>query len=86
MIQDQRDNQEVTREAEMLSEMGQARRKMVRAGIKLAFVAPVVSTFLAKDAMAAGSNLSCYAAGHACDGATKENCCSGLTCTALVCS
>lgn len=65
---------------------GCSRRDVVRAGIKLAFVAPMVSTFLAEDAMAMGSNHSCYPAGHACGGATLEPCCPGLSCTALTCS
>lgn len=51
-----------------------SRRDIVRHGVKLAFVAPVISTFFAKDAYAA--NYSCYATGHACDGARNEACCS----------
>lgn len=87
MNQDHRANHEVTRATDTLSETGQTRRKMVRAGIKLAFVAPVVSTFLAKDAMAAASILSCYPTGHACDtGSTEEFCCNGLACVGNVCT
>ena len=86
MTQEHRDNREVTRAEEALSETGQKRRDIVRAGIKMAFVAPVVSTFLAKDAMAAASVLSCYPVGHACDGATWENCCNGLACVGNVCT
>jgi hypothetical protein len=85
MNRNHRDDQREARSAETLSETGQTRRGIVRAGIKLAFVAPVVSTFLAEDAMAVGSNHSCYPAGHACGGATLESCCPGLTCTALTC-
>ncbi|MGB2984330.1 MAG: hypothetical protein WBE26_00490 [Phycisphaerae bacterium] len=58
------------------------RREVVRRGVKLAFVAPVLSTFFAKDAYA--FNYSCYPPGHAC-GVTKwEDCCTG-ECTAGVC-
>ena len=56
--------------------MGQTRRKVVRAGIRLAFVAPVISTFFAANAYAA--RYSCYPVGHACD-ATTEPCC-GTAC------
>lgn len=56
------------------------RRDIVRHGMKLVFVAPVLSTFFAKDALAAGSNHSCYPVGHACGGATLEPCCNGLVC------
>jgi len=60
-----------------------SRRRVVGAGLKLAFVAPVVSTFLSDQARAAGSNLSCYPAGHVCNDITsEENCCPGLTCSA----
>ena len=55
---------------------GQTRREVVRSGIKLAFVVPVVSTFLAANAYAA--RYSCYPVGHACD-ATTEPCC-GTAC------
>ncbi len=48
------------------------RRDVVRRGVKLAFVAPVLSTFFAKDAYAA--TYSCYPAGHDCPG--NESCCS----------
>ena len=57
-----------------------SRRKVVREGLKLVFVAPMLTTFFARDALAAGSNHSCYPAGHACGGATLEECCPGLTC------
>lgn len=56
------------------------RRDVVRCGVKLTFVAPMVSTFFARDAYAAGSKFSCYPAGHVCPGA--EPCCSG-SCNAL---
>lgn len=52
----------------------QNRRSLVRQGVKLAFVAPIISTFFARDVYAA--NYSCYATGHACDGARQEACCS----------
>ena len=53
------------------------RRSVVRAGVKLAFVAPVVSTFFASQAYAV--NYSCYPAGHLCDsgGSNAEPCCNG---------
>ena len=60
------------------------RRKLLSHGVKLAFVAPVVMTFSAKDALAAGSNHSCYPEGHACPG--NEACCEGLACNDGVCS
>lgn len=51
------------------------RRDLLRRGVKLAFVAPMVLTFSARDAMAAGSNHSCYPAGQPCPG--EEECCNG---------
>lgn len=57
----------------------QSRRDLVRHGVKLAFVAPVISTFFARDVYAA--NYSCYPTGHACTGPSgtdAENCCSGV--------
>lgn len=60
---------------------GVTRRDLVRQGIKIAFVAPVVTTFFARDAVAAGSNHSCYPQGHACStGGNAEPCCDGLSC------
>jgi len=56
------------------------RRDVVRHGVKLAFVAPVLSTFFARDAYAA--SYSCYPAGHACDAPRNEPCCSG-SCNAV---
>ena len=55
------------------------RRDVVKEGIKLAFVAPLLSTFLARQAYA---SYSCYPQGHACTngGGDPENCCPGLTC------
>lgn len=50
-----------------------SRRQVVRSGLRLAFTAPVISTFFASDAYAV--NYSCYATGHACPG--NEPCCSG---------
>jgi len=61
-----------------------SRRDVVRAGIKLAFIAPVISTFFAQDAMAYVQ--SCYPAGQACGGATLEPCCNGLNCVGNVCT
>ncbi|UCC32427.1 MAG: hypothetical protein JSU86_09125 [Phycisphaerales bacterium] len=60
------------------------RREVLSHGAKLAFVVPVVMTFCAKDAVAAGSNYSCYPAGHACPGA--EPCCDNLACRDGVCA
>ena len=60
------------------------RRAVVRCGVKLAFVAPVLSTFFAHEARAAASgNQSCYPQGHVCrnNGTDPEPCCDGLTCT-----
>ena len=59
------------------------RREVVRQGIKLAFVAPVISTFFARDAYA--DNYSCYTQGHVCnnDSSDPEDCCAGLTCNGL---
>ncbi|MCH8251347.1 MAG: hypothetical protein IID36_02725 [Planctomycetes bacterium] len=63
-----------------------SRRDIVRRGAKLAFIAPLLTTFLAEDAYAAGSNHSCYASGHACGlGGEQEACCAGLSCTANTC-
>ena len=59
------------------------RRGVLRQGARLAFVAPLVLTFSAQQAMAAGSNQSCYPAGHACPG--NEPCCDDMTCNAGVC-
>ncbi len=53
-----------------------SRREVVRQGAKLAFVAPLLTTFLAREAQAATKLYSCYAPGHACPGA--EPCCSGI--------
>jgi hypothetical protein len=44
--------------------------------VKLAFVAPALSTFFAKDAYAA--SYSCYPAGHICGGPGQEECCTGV--------
>ncbi len=61
---------------------GHSRRAVVREGMKLAFVAPVLTTFFASDAKAAGSNHSCYPVGHECAGThIAEGCCPGLNCT-----
>ena len=57
-----------------------SRRELMRKGAKLVFVAPVLSTFFAHDAFAAGSRHSCYPAGHACGAAHNLECCPGLTC------
>jgi hypothetical protein len=58
------------------------RRDIIRHGAKLAFVAPVVSTFYASQAYAA--TYSCYPAGHACPGA--EPCCGDMVCSDGVCT
>ncbi len=60
------------------SRLAPTRRDVVRKGAKLAFVVPVLSTFFASEAFAAGSNHSCYPLNHACPG--QEPCCDGLTC------
>ncbi len=77
----EQDKHEVTRTTPR--ETGHTRRDVVRQGVKLAFVAPVLTTFFARDAQAAGSNHSCYPAGHVCrdDGSDPENCCPTLTCS-----
>lgn len=62
--------------------LGPTRRDVVRAGMKLVFVPPVLSTFLAREAYAV--NYSCYGAGVPCSGAT-EPCCGTLTCIANIC-
>lgn len=58
----------------------EARREIVTTGVKLVFVAPLISSFLARDAHAAGSNHSCYPAGMECGGGTAEPCCPGSLC------
>ncbi|MCO6439417.1 MAG: hypothetical protein J5J06_20195 [Phycisphaerae bacterium] len=65
---------------EAMSRWGEARREIVATGVKLAFVTPLITTFLARDAQAAGSNHSCYPAGTECGGGTAEPCCPGTTC------
>lgn len=62
------------------------RRSVIREGVKLAFAAPVISTFLTDDALA--YNQSCYPAAHACDAASelkRQACCGALTCVANTC-
>ena len=58
-----------------------SRRDVMRRGVKLAFVAPALSTFFASEAYAA--NYSCYPFDHACQppGQGAEDCCPGLQCT-----
>ena len=56
------------------SETDATRRHLLRKGVKLAFVSPIVTSFLASQARAAGSNLSCYPTGQACG---DEECCNG---------
>ncbi len=51
------------------------RREVVRRGVKIAFVAPVISTFFAKDAYA--TSYSCYPAGQDCTASPDEDCCNG---------
>ncbi|MGB0716795.1 MAG: hypothetical protein ACPGXK_13010, partial [Phycisphaerae bacterium] len=60
------------------------RRTVLWTGIRLAFVVPAIATFPARQARAAGSNLSCYPDGHACPG--QEACCDGLVCSGGTCS
>lgn len=61
------------------------RREVVRHGIKLAFTAPIITTFLASEAHAAASRQSCYPTGHVCDlPGQQESCCNGA-CAAGVC-
>lgn len=58
------------------AESGTTRRQIMREGARLAFVAPLLSTFLAGQAYAA--NYSCYPAGHVCGtGLEQESCCNG---------
>ncbi len=57
------------------------RREVLRAGTKLLWVAPILSTFFASEVYAA--NYSCYPAGHACPG--DEPCCNGLACNGGTC-
>jgi hypothetical protein len=65
---------------------GLSRRTLIREGVKLAFVAPVIATFFAREAQAGmNSNHSCYPVGHACGGVTLESCCDGLNCVANTC-
>jgi len=59
-----------------------SRREAVRVGLKMAFVAPLVTTFLAREARAAATRQSCSPAGAPCT-ANKE-CCSEL-CVANAC-
>lgn len=57
------------------------RRGVVREGLKLAFVAPAISSFFAREAYAA--SYSCYPVGHVCvppGQNTGEHCCPGLQC------
>jgi hypothetical protein len=62
---------------------GNSRRDVMRKGVRLAFITPVLVTFFAGDARAAGSNHSCYPEGHVCNtGSDQEPCCPGLSCTA----
>ena len=57
------------------------RREALRGGARLAFTAPLVSTFFANQAYAA--NYSCYGLGHLCEDieTDPEPCCAGLQCT-----
>jgi hypothetical protein len=58
-------------------DLAPTRRDMVRRGVRLVFVAPVLSTILASDVYAAASRFSCYPTGHVCSAASQENCCNG---------
>ncbi len=64
-----------------MEQMNSQRREVLKKGIKLAFVAPVISTFFAQDAMAYVH--SCYPTGHDCSPSSHnaEPCCNGLICT-----
>ncbi len=58
-----------------------SRRDVVRRGVRLAFVAPVVSTFFASRAYA--TNYSCYPLTHTCDFESEQKrqaCCGTLVC------
>ncbi len=58
-----------------------SRRDVVSNGVKLAFVTPVVSTFIASRAYAA--NYSCYPLDHGCDfdsESKRQACCDALVC------
>lgn len=63
------------------------RRTVIRGGAKAMWITPLILTFTAQDAVAAGSNHSCYPEGHLCIGdgtigdGNAEPCCPGLDCT-----
>lgn len=69
--------------ADTLQQTGASRRDVVRHGLRMAFTAPVIMTFSASEARAAGSNLSCYPQGHTCPG--MEPCCDDLDCNGGTC-
>ena len=68
--------------ANVAEESRPTRRAVVRGGAKLAFTAPLLSTFFASQAYA--NNYSCYEQGHKCQdpGPNWEPCCDTLTCKA----
>ncbi len=61
-----------------------SRRAVVRHGVKLAFIAPVLTTFFASEARAFGASFhSCYPEDHACDFYSeqkRQSCCGTLVC------
>ncbi len=73
--------QDLAAEHTVRGESGSSRRDVIRQGVKLAFVAPLLSTFHPQAAYA--GNYSCYPAGHVCPGA--EPCCDSLACNDGVC-
>lgn len=54
------------------SSTGHTRRDLIRGGVKLAFVVPVISTFFASDAVA-GTQVTCRSPGHTCT--VDSDCC-----------
>ena len=51
---------------------GHTRRDLMRGGVKLVFVVPVISTFFAADAVA-GTQVTCRSPGHTCT--ADSDCC-----------
>ncbi len=72
MDRPQPSGQEVSTNGMAAGSSGHTRREVVRKGVKLAFAAPVISTFFAANAYAA--RYSCYPVGRVC-GAATEPCC-----------
>ncbi len=61
-----------------------SRRNFLRGAVKLAYVTPAVLALNPQEALAAGSNHSCYPAGHVCPG--QELCCDDMVCSGGVCT